>query len=564
MAAVQRGECQRWALDQKKTCFGVSLDGEAAFPSVEREIQVRELYSVGERGDLLKYSKNTYINTECVIQQSGLLSRRFREYKGNRQGHVRASGHYKAYINPCLLSLNRTDLGFHIGPICITAVSEADDTYLLSDSKSGLQGALNIINNYGKKYRVIFNAEKTKLVVTGSKQDMTYYQDVGTWMLDNKKIAVTNENEHLGLIVSGLNEEQKNIDANINACRKSILGMLGPCYAFKTLLSPTVQLHLWRVYNLPVLCSGLAALPIRPSIINQLKVFHNRIMRSFLKLSDSSPVPALHFLLGELPIQGRLHLQLLSLFYNIWSSPNTTIYKIVLYLLKMAGPKSHTWTAHLRHTCLLYRLPDPLALLQCGQVWKKSSWKTLTKTRVTVHYENILREEALKNSKMKYLNVEVQGLSGVPHPALLNIENAQEVKKLRAHIKLLSGDFLTAERLNLDNGKSPQCRLCLSAVESVAHVVTQCRATSDICSRMLPELLNTVLVADPSCSILDVPNQTKYLTQFILDCTSLNLPAACRIAAHNPRISQIFAVSRNWCHAISRERARLLCQLKPS
>ena len=66
-------------------------------------------------------------------------------------------------------------------------MSVADDTYLLSDSKSGLQGALNIINNFGKKYRVIFNAEKTKLVVTGSKQDMAYYQDVGTWMLDNEK-----------------------------------------------------------------------------------------------------------------------------------------------------------------------------------------------------------------------------------------------------------------------------------------------------------------------------------------------------------------------------------------
>ena len=47
MAAVQRGECQRW--DIKQTCFGVSLDREAAFPSVEREIQIQELYCVGER-----------------------------------------------------------------------------------------------------------------------------------------------------------------------------------------------------------------------------------------------------------------------------------------------------------------------------------------------------------------------------------------------------------------------------------------------------------------------------------------------------------------------------------
>ena len=45
MAAVLRGECQRWALGCKQTCFGISLDGEAAFPSVDRTIQVRELYS---------------------------------------------------------------------------------------------------------------------------------------------------------------------------------------------------------------------------------------------------------------------------------------------------------------------------------------------------------------------------------------------------------------------------------------------------------------------------------------------------------------------------------------
>ena len=40
MAAIQRGECQRWAIDMKMTCFGVSLDSEAAFPSVQRAIQV--------------------------------------------------------------------------------------------------------------------------------------------------------------------------------------------------------------------------------------------------------------------------------------------------------------------------------------------------------------------------------------------------------------------------------------------------------------------------------------------------------------------------------------------
>ena len=51
VASVQRGECQRWAVDPKQKCFGVSLDREAACPSDERDIQVCKLFSVGERGD---------------------------------------------------------------------------------------------------------------------------------------------------------------------------------------------------------------------------------------------------------------------------------------------------------------------------------------------------------------------------------------------------------------------------------------------------------------------------------------------------------------------------------
>ena len=169
LAAIQRGECQRWALDQKQTCFGVSLDREAAFPSVEREIQVRELYSIGERGDILQYSRSTYKNTMCHLKLQGLLSRKVVEQRGNRQGHVRASGNFKVYVNPALLSLNSSSLGFHLGPLFITAVCVCDDAYLLSSTPCGLQAALDIISHYAKRYHLKFTAAKTKVVVTGSK-----------------------------------------------------------------------------------------------------------------------------------------------------------------------------------------------------------------------------------------------------------------------------------------------------------------------------------------------------------------------------------------------------------
>ena len=137
----------------------------------------------------------------------------------------------------------------------------ADDTYLLS----GLQSAIGIVEHYAKRYRVIFNATKTKIVVTGSKIDMQYYQDVSPWRIGGGTISVVTDNEHLGLVVFGWNEEQKNVYKNIDQCRKSLFGLLGPALSYKCKLSSLAQLHLWKVYSLPVLRSGLSALPITSS-----------------------------------------------------------------------------------------------------------------------------------------------------------------------------------------------------------------------------------------------------------------------------------------------------------
>ena len=126
---------------------------QVAFPSVDREILLRELFAIGEAGDYLEYSKNTYTNTTAHMKQSGLISREFREEKGTRQGHKRAAGNFKTYINPCLISSNDSRLGFNIGPICITALCIADDTYVLSDDPRNLHAAINIINHYGRRYR---------------------------------------------------------------------------------------------------------------------------------------------------------------------------------------------------------------------------------------------------------------------------------------------------------------------------------------------------------------------------------------------------------------------------
>ena len=527
MGAIERGECQRWALDRKLTCFGVSFDGQAAFPSVDRDIQIRELYSSGEQGQLLQYSRNIYQNTASHIKSGGKVSREFREYKGSRQGHKRASGHFKSYINPCLLSTNSSELGFNIGPICVSSVCIADDTYILSDDPRKLQGLIDIVGHYGKRYRLIFGPDKTKVTITGSNHDMQYYEDTKPWSLYGQNLVVSKDNEHLGLIVSGTDEESKNVDKNIESARNTLFGLLGQTMSYKCKLSPEVQLNIWSVYIKPALRSGLASLPVRPPAVKTLASFHLKILRGILKLSSHSPILPLHFLLGEPPIEAALHLDIMGLFWNTWANPQTKIHDIVKYIIMMSDSSSLTWSAHLRTLFIMYNLPDPLALLQ-GPLWPKQRWKDHTRAAVTSYHERQLREKARTNHKLEFLNVQTLGLSGKPHPTLTWIITTQDVVKARIHTKMLAGDYMCYDTLSKDRGSDPQCRLCLAdctphpaPAETMTHLVAVCRATENTRTRILPDLLNIVAKYFPSNNILKEINHST-LTQFVLDPTSFN------------------------------------------
>ena len=225
----------------------------------------------------------------------------------------------------------------------------------------------------------------------------------------------------------------------------------------------------------------------------------------------------------------------------------------------MCSSNSTTWSNHIQLLCLKYGLPSPLSLLRSGTLWTKDSWNCLVKTRVTIWYEQEFRRLSSRNSKMNYLNVKLSGLTGAPHPALHNISTTQDVKKLRLHLKFLSGDFLTNERLSIDQPSiSPACSLCDAPVESIEHVLVVCRATGEVRSRLLPELMNAVASVQPTCQILEDIPPASILCQFILDCTSLNLPDSIRVPTHNPGISAIYRISRDWCFAVNSVRLNCL------
>ena len=107
------------------------------------------------------------------------------------------------------------------------------------------------------------------------------------------------------------------------------------------------------------------------------------------------------------------------------------------------------------------------------------------------------------------------------------------------------------------------CRLCISLskyqtpAETMEHLLTRCKATSDTRDGKLPDLLNIVARYSPSNRLLTNPAHSQ-LTQFILDCTSLNLSPETRISPSNPGFISITRQCSSLVYALHNDRKRQL------
>ena len=483
---------------------------------------------------------------------NGNLSRNIEETLGVKQGHINSSDHYKVYILPCLETLDEAQLGVWIGPVNCGVSGCADDVYLGSDDPVKLQSLIEIAAFYGKLYRIQYGASKTKITVSGPEIDMNYYSDTKPWKMNGQPIDVVENNDHLGQIVSGNRQEEKNVELRIKKSQNSLFALLGPAFSFRCLLSPVVKLHLYRTFVCPVLRSGLSSLVVKNTLINPLSIFQRKTLKGVLKVSKQASTAGIHFLTGELPIEAKIHRDVFSVFYSVWANPDTKINGIIKYLLSSSSEDSKTWSIFVRQICHQYGLEDPLFCLRRDPP-KKSEFKSVTDARIKAFHETELRGKA----DMKYFNVSLTGLSGRHHPALSGIITTTDVKKSRAHLKMLIGDFYTYKVKSEQSGGSPNCRLCSdNMVEDIQHILTFCTEYSDVRTRILQEFAYLCLESKSSINFDEIVSDSQELCQFILDPTSFNLKK--RISLQDPLLANFFNISRDLCFSINEQRLKLI------
>ena len=284
---------------------------------------------------------------------------------GFEQGGMNSSDFYKLYNNEQLTIAQGSELGVDIGSGVISAVGQADDVMLLSNSIYSLKLLVKLTEEYCLKYRVKLEPKKTKLLgYCNKKTELLVKLAASSKLITINESAVefTHEADHVG-VLRNTDGNLPNIMNRVVEHKKALGAVLSAGLARGHRGSPAAALKIHQLHCTPVLFSGLATLYLSKAETSIIDKHYQYTLQNLQRLHFKTPRSIIFFLAGSLPGEAILHLRQLSLLSMICHLPEDPLHHHAKYVLTCLPPSASSWFHQLRDTCLQYRLPHPLELL---------------------------------------------------------------------------------------------------------------------------------------------------------------------------------------------------------
>ena len=127
-------------------------------------------------------------------------------------------------------------------------------------------------------------------------------------------------------------------------------------------------------------------------------------MKQILSLSQNVADPVPYIISGLIPIEGQIHLKILTFMYNIFLLlEDSTEKKIARRQLTVKDRKSNSWFTEVKSMLWKYDLPEIYRLLHVESSYTKYQWKKLLYRQVNSYWKNY----KIETSKL-YMQIEFQ------------------------------------------------------------------------------------------------------------------------------------------------------------
>ena len=212
-----------------------------------------------------------------------------------------------------LKELKDTGIGCNIGNYYLGALGYADDIVLLCPSKEGLRELIKICERYSMDHDILFNGNKSKLLVFGSTSDIQ-----PSIFVNGVKVPVCDNAMHLGNLVS--NNVSDCVDYGIGKFNSSFnyfMSSFGKCQSsvknklFIQYCSSFYGSQIWPIY--------------RSDLMKKISVNWRNALRRIWSVPSNTHCDILPLLASQSPIDIQLKCRFLKFYRSIINSDNALI-----------------------------------------------------------------------------------------------------------------------------------------------------------------------------------------------------------------------------------------------
>ena len=198
----------RHRVSQNKSTYACFIDAEKAFDRVDRNLLLYKLLKYGINGNMYNNLRNIYSDSKSCVKVNGFLTDWIDIEYGVRQGDTLSPTLFGMYINDLIEDVKDLDLGIPIGTTKLSILVYADDVVILAENEEDLQTMLDVISQWGRKWRIKFNNRKSNVVHYRNKNTEP---TISQFYLSNQLIERVKQYKYLGVIL------HEYVDFNVTA-----------------------------------------------------------------------------------------------------------------------------------------------------------------------------------------------------------------------------------------------------------------------------------------------------------------------------------------------------------
>ena len=231
---------------RKKRLFCTFIDYSQAFDTVWRDALWYKMSKAGFKGKFMDVVRNMYENVKSCVFVNGMKSDFFVSLAGVRQGEN---------LSPLLFSLFINDLeDYLIGNGCqpinfddtnidnyfqLMLLLYAHDTIVMSNTKEGLQKAIDLMCGFCEKWKLKINSGKTKVTVFGCRKADTSNLK---FVCNGDNLEVVHSFKYLGIMMNYNGSFKIAIEELHKQASRAMYSLLRKCRTFDLPVNVAVDL----------------------------------------------------------------------------------------------------------------------------------------------------------------------------------------------------------------------------------------------------------------------------------------------------------------------------------